>query len=102
MRAKGFDTFAPLGPMIVTDIDASDLAITSQVNGEAAQSSRTSMLIFDIPSLIEFISGVMTLEPGDVIMTGTPASPPRLSDGDVCEVEIEQLGVLRNPVQATS
>jgi 2-keto-4-pentenoate hydratase/2-oxohepta-3-ene-1,7-dioic acid hydratase in catechol pathway len=102
VRAKGFDTFAPLGPMIVTDIDASDLAITSQVNGTAAQSSRTSMLIFDVPSLIEFISGVMTLEPGDVIMTGTPASPPRLSGGDVCEVAIEQLGVLRNPVQTAS
>lgn len=98
-RAKGFDTFAPLGPAIVTDIDASNLTITSSVNGEEAQRSNTSMLIFDIPTLIEFISGVMTLEPGDVIMTGTPAGPPRLNDGDVCEIEIEGLGVLRNPVQ---
>ena len=101
-RAKGFDTFAPIGPAIVTDIDASNLAISSRVNGKAAQSSSTSMLMFDIPTLIEFISGVMTLEPGDVIMTGTPASPPRLSEGDLCEIEIEGLGVLSNPVQAAS
>ncbi len=100
VRAKGFDTFAPLGPAIVTDIDASDLAVSCSVNGETSQDSRTSMLIFDIPTLVEFISGVMTLEPGDVIMTGTPAGPPRLSDGDVCDVEIEGLGTLRNPVQA--
>lgn len=102
VRAKGFDTFAPLGPAIVTDFDASDLAISCSVNGEKSQNSRTSMLIFDIPTLVEFISGVMTLEPGDVIMTGTPAGPPHLSAGDVCEVEIEGLGVLRNPIQATS
>lgn len=102
LRAKGFDTFAPLGPAIVTDIDPSNLAVTSRVNGEPGQSSSTSMLMFNIPTLIEFISGVMTLEPGDVIMTGTPAGPPRLSDGDVCEVEIEGLGVLRNPVRAES
>ena len=101
-RAKGFDTFAPLGPAIVTDIDPSNLAISSRVNGEAAQSSSIDMLMFDIPTLIEFISGVMTLEPGDVIMTGTPASPPHLDDGDICEIEIEGLGVLRNPVQAAS
>jgi 2-keto-4-pentenoate hydratase/2-oxohepta-3-ene-1,7-dioic acid hydratase in catechol pathway len=99
-RAKGFDTFAPLGPAIVTDIRADDLAITCRVNGEVKQQSSTRHLIFDIPYLIEFISGVMTLNPGDVIMTGTPAGPPRLEPGDVCEVEIEGLGVLRNAVVA--
>ena len=99
-RAKGFDTFAPLGPAIITDIDPSNLAISARVNGETSQNSSTSMLLFDVPALIEFISGVMTLDPGDVIMTGTPAGPPRLKDGDVCEVEIEGLGVLRNPVQS--
>lgn len=98
-RAKGYDTFAPLGPAIVTDINADDLAITCRVNGEVRQSSRTSMLIFNIPTLIEFISSVMTLEPGDVIVTGTPAGPPPLQPGDVCEIEIEGLGILRNTVE---
>jgi 2-keto-4-pentenoate hydratase/2-oxohepta-3-ene-1,7-dioic acid hydratase in catechol pathway len=102
VRAKGFDTFAPLGPAIVTDVDPSSLAVSSRVNGEQRQSSSTSYLLFDVPALVEFISGVMTLEPGDVIMTGTPAGPPKLSPGDVCEIEIEGLGVLRNPVEATS
>ncbi len=102
VRAKGFDTFAPLGPAIVTDVDPSDLAITSSVNGEQFQRSSTKQLLFDVPFLIEFISGVMTLNPGDVIMTGTPAGPPKLQDGDICEIEIAGLGVLRNPVQAGS
>lgn len=100
VRAKGFDSFAPLGPAIVTGISARDLAISSRVNGQVRQSSRTSYLIFDVPYLIEFVSRVMTLEPGDVIMTGTPAGPPKLAAGDVCEVEIEGVGILRNPVQA--
>lgn len=99
-RAKGFDTFSPLGPAIVTDVRADDLAITSRVNGKTFQSSSTRHLLFDVPYLIEFISRVMTLEPGDVIMTGTPAGPPHLEPGDVCEIEVEQLGVLRNPVEA--
>ncbi|HEX5166847.1 MAG TPA: fumarylacetoacetate hydrolase family protein [Thermomicrobiales bacterium] len=95
-RAKGFDTFAPLGPAIVTGVTAEDLAITCRINGEIRQQSSTKHLIFDIPYLIEFLSRVMTLLPGDVIMTGTPAGPPKLAPGDVCEVEIAQLGVLRN------
>lgn len=102
VRAKGFDTFAPLGPSIVTDVDPSSLSVVSRVNGEQYQSSSTSYLLFDVPTLVEFISGVMTLEPGDVIMTGTPAGPPKLSAGDICEVEIEGLGVLRNPIEAAS
>jgi 2-keto-4-pentenoate hydratase/2-oxohepta-3-ene-1,7-dioic acid hydratase in catechol pathway len=97
-RAKGYDTFAPMGPAIVTDVRADDLAIRCRVNGEVKQESSTKYLIFDVPYLIEFISRVMTLMPGDVIMTGTPAGPPKLSPGDVCEIEIEGLGVLRNPV----
>jgi 2-keto-4-pentenoate hydratase/2-oxohepta-3-ene-1,7-dioic acid hydratase in catechol pathway len=97
-RAKGFDTFAPLGPAIITDIRADDLAITCRVNGEIKQQSSTRHLIFDVPYLIEFISRVMTLYPGDVIMTGTPAGPPKLEPGDVCEVEIAGVGVLRNGV----
>jgi 2-keto-4-pentenoate hydratase/2-oxohepta-3-ene-1,7-dioic acid hydratase in catechol pathway len=100
-RAKGFDSFAPLGPL-VTGLRADDLAISTRVNGETKQSSSTKYLIFDVPYLIEFISRVMTLEPGDVIMTGTPAGPPQLQPGDICEVEIEGIGVLRNPVVAES
>ena len=100
VRAKGFDTFAPLGPAIVSGVSAADLAVSSRVNGERRQSSSTSYLIFDVPYLIEFISRVMTLEAGDVIMTGTPAGPPQLQPGDICEIEVEGLGVLRNPVQA--
>lgn len=99
-RAKGFDSFAPLGPSIVTGIRADDLKISSRVNGEDRQASSTKYLIFDVPYLIEFISRVMTLEPGDVIMTGTPAGPPQIKPGDVCEIEIEGLGILRNPVIA--
>jgi 2-keto-4-pentenoate hydratase/2-oxohepta-3-ene-1,7-dioic acid hydratase in catechol pathway len=95
-RAKGFDTFAPLGPAIVTGVTSEDLAITCRVNGEVRQHSSTKNLIFDVPYLIEFLSRVMTLLPGDVIMTGTPAGPPQLATGDVCEVEIAGLGVLRN------
>lgn len=99
VRAKGYDTFAPIGPAIATDVDPSDLAINSRVNGEGFQSSSTKHLIFDVPFLVEFVSRVMTLEPGDVIMTGTPAGPPQLHDGDTCEVEIAGIGVLRNPVK---
>jgi 2-keto-4-pentenoate hydratase/2-oxohepta-3-ene-1,7-dioic acid hydratase in catechol pathway len=99
VRAKGFDSFAPIGPAIVTGVSPADLAITSRINGQVRQSSRTSYLIFDVPYLIEFVSRVMTLEPGDVIMTGTPAGPPKLAPGDGCEIEIEGLGVLRNPVR---
>jgi 2-keto-4-pentenoate hydratase/2-oxohepta-3-ene-1,7-dioic acid hydratase in catechol pathway len=100
VRAKGFDTFAPLGPAIVTGVRADDLEIVLRINGERRQSSSTRHLIFDVPFLVEFVSHVMTLLPGDVIMTGTPAGPPKLSAGDVCEVEIAGLGTLRNPVVA--
>jgi 2-keto-4-pentenoate hydratase/2-oxohepta-3-ene-1,7-dioic acid hydratase in catechol pathway len=96
-RAKSFDTFAPFGPWIA-NIDPYDADIKTRVNGEVKQSSNTSDLIFGIPSLIEFISHVMTLEPGDVIATGTPPGVGRLEKGDVVEVEIEGVGVLKNRV----
>jgi 2-keto-4-pentenoate hydratase/2-oxohepta-3-ene-1,7-dioic acid hydratase in catechol pathway len=97
-RGKSFDTFCPLGPHIETDLDPSDLAITTRVNGEVKQSGRTSMMIFDCGTIIEFISGIMTLEEGDVILTGTPAGVGPLSAGDTVEVEIEGIGTLRNVV----
>ena len=100
-RAKGFDTFSPIGPSIATGIGASEtLTLTTRLNGEVRQQSGTDKLLFDIPTLIEFISRVMTLEPGDVIMTGTPAHPPQMKVGDVVEVEIERVGTLRNQVVA--
>jgi 2-keto-4-pentenoate hydratase/2-oxohepta-3-ene-1,7-dioic acid hydratase in catechol pathway len=101
-RAKGFDTFCPLGPMVslnhIADRDA--LEIICRVNGEVRQHGRVSEMAFDIPTLIEYISGVMTLEPGDVIATGTPAGVAPLQPGDVVEVEIPGVGILSNPVQA--
>jgi len=97
-RAKSFDTFAPFGPWIAS-IDPSDADINTRVNGQIRQSSNTADLIFGVPSLIEFISNVMTLEPGDVIATGTPPGVGRLEKGDVVEVEIEGIGVLKNRVK---
>ncbi|HUZ03106.1 MAG TPA: fumarylacetoacetate hydrolase family protein [Thermomicrobiaceae bacterium] len=99
-RAKGFDTFTPLGPSIATGVRADSLAIVSRLNGEVKQHSSTDKLLFGVPALVEFISRVMTLEPGDVIMTGTPAHPPRMHAGDVVEVEIAEVGTLHNPVVA--
>ena len=97
-RAKSFDTFCPLGPYVVTDIDPGALKIECRVNGEVRQSSRTSKLIFDVPYLVSFLSQNMTLLPGDVILTGTPAGVGPLKAGDTVEVSIEQVGTLRNPV----
>ena len=94
-RAKSFDTFAPFGPWIAK-IDPSDADIQTRVNGNVVQKSNTSDLIFDVPQLIQFISGVMTLEPGDVIATGTPPGVGQLQKGDAVEVEIEGIGVLKN------
>lgn len=97
-RAKGFDTFCPVGPRLVAGLDPRDLRITTRVNGVVRQDSRTSDLIFDVPTLIAFVSKHMTLLPGDLISTGTPAGVGNLAVGDVVEVEIEGIGVLRNPV----
>lgn len=99
-RAKGFDTFCPLGPWIVTPFDPTDVAITCRVNGRMRQFGLTRDMVFPIPRLIAYISAVMTLEPGDVILTGTPSGVGPLQPGDICEVEVEGIGVLRNPVAA--
>jgi 2-keto-4-pentenoate hydratase/2-oxohepta-3-ene-1,7-dioic acid hydratase in catechol pathway len=98
-RAKGFDTFCPLGPWIETELDPADLRIETRVNGQVRQSGRTSDLVFGVPQLISYISQVMTLEPRDVILTGTPVGIGPLQPGDVVEVEISGIGVLRNPVR---
>ncbi|HUR79245.1 MAG TPA: fumarylacetoacetate hydrolase family protein [Thermoanaerobaculia bacterium] len=97
-RGKSFDTFCPLGPCIEDEPDPSDLRITTRVNGEVRQDGRTSQMIFPVPFLIEFISSVMTLMPGDVILTGTPAGVGPLAAGETVEVEVEGIGVLRNAV----
>ena len=97
-RAKGFDSFCPVGPCLVTGLDPRDLGVWARVNGEVRQSGRTSDLIFDVATLIEFVSGVMTLLPGDLIATGTPEGVGPLAHGDLVEVEVEGIGVLRNPV----
>ena len=101
-RAKGCDTFAPLGPVIVTGLDYSNLLLTTRRNGQIVQQQRTSDLIFDVPTIISFISRYVTLVPGDVIYTGTPGNTQRMLPGDVIEVEIEGIGTLRNPVIAAS
>ncbi|WP_167098721.1 fumarylacetoacetate hydrolase family protein [Amycolatopsis granulosa] len=98
-RAKGFDTFCPLGPWIETAVDPSDLAIRTEVDGEVKQDSRTSLLVHKIPELVEFVSGVMTLLPGDVILTGTPAGVGQITDGQAVSITIEGIGTLTNPVQ---
>ncbi|MGV9308808.1 fumarylacetoacetate hydrolase family protein [Nonomuraea sp. NPDC003727] len=97
-RAKGFDTFCPIGPWIQTDLDPADLALTTTVNGEVRQSGRTSQLINDIPALVAYVSAVMTLIPGDVILTGTPAGVGPLEIGDEVSVGIEGIGTLTNKV----
>lgn len=97
-RGKSFDTFCPIGPHIATDLDVADIAVVCRVNGEVRQSGRTSQMVFSPEFLIRYISRQMTLMPGDVIATGTPAGVSKLNAGDVCEVEIEGIGVLSNPV----
>jgi 2-keto-4-pentenoate hydratase/2-oxohepta-3-ene-1,7-dioic acid hydratase in catechol pathway len=106
-RGKGFNTFCPVGPAIVPLDDPSDVRVVQRLNGEVLQDSRTSDLIFDIPTLIAYVSNVLTLEPGDLILTGTPDGvgffrEPKVTmrTGDVVEVEIDGVGVLRNDVRA--
>src|SRR5688572_18822562 len=95
-RGKGFDTFAPLGPCLETDLDPADLRVIGRVNGEVRQDGRTSQMIFPCGVLFEFITAIMTLVPGDVILTGTPAGVGSLESGDTVEVEIEGIGILAN------
>ncbi len=99
-RGKGFDTFCPLGPWIETELDPADVLITCSVNGQMRQMASTRDMIFPVPQLLAFISSIMTLEPGDVILTGTPAGVGLLVEGDEVSVEIEGLGTLTNPVQS--
>src|SRR5829696_10322670 len=101
-RGKSFDTFCPVGPYLVTGLDPSDLLLETRVNGEVRQSGRTSAMAFPVPHLIRYISHAMTLEPGDLIATGTPAGVGPLRDGDTVEVEVEGVGILRNPVHKLS
>ena len=98
-RAKSFDTFCPIGPCIVTDIEPKGLKVEAYLNNEQKQSGSTDMLIFGVEELVSFISGVMTLLPGDVIATGTPSGIGPMESGDRIEIRIEKIGSLINPVQ---
>lgn len=98
-RAKSFDTFCPIGSFIETDLDVSDLRVTTRVNGIFKQDGRTSQMVFPVDFLIRYISKQMTLNAGDIIATGTPSGVSKLNKGDICEVEIEGIGILRNPVE---
>jgi len=99
-RSKAFDTFLPLGPYIVSDLDPGDLTVILRLNGEVRQYSSTRQMIFSVPELVSFISGIMTLNPGDVILTGTPSGVGPVAVGDRIEVEIEGIGVLINGVKS--
>ena len=98
-RAKGFDTFCPVGPRIATGLDWRNLELTGRVNGVERQRAKATDMHFSIPDLVSFLSWIMTLEPGDLIATGTPAGTGPLQDGDTVEVEISGVGVLSNPVR---
>lgn len=97
-RAKGCDTFGPLGPAIVTGLDYANLALATRLNGQVVQAQRTSDLIFDLPEIVRYISQYVTLNQGDIIYTGTPGETRPMSPGDVVEVEIEGIGILRNEI----
>ena len=99
-RAKGFDTFCPVGPKVVSGLDWRALELICRVNGVQRQRARSTDMHFSIPELISFLSGIMTLEPGDLIATGTPAGTAPLQHGDVVEVEIPGVGILSNPVRS--
>lgn len=97
-RAKSFDTFCPVGPNIETELDVENLRVETRVNGVIKQNGSTSQMAFPVDLLIRYISNMMTLNPGDVIATGTPSGVSKLKSGDICEVEIEGIGILRNSV----
>jgi 2-keto-4-pentenoate hydratase/2-oxohepta-3-ene-1,7-dioic acid hydratase in catechol pathway len=97
-RAKGFDTFCPMGPCLVSGLDLDHLSVEARVNGEVRQRGTTAQMIFPVPYLVWFISRVMTLVPGDIICTGTPSGVGPILPDDVVEVEVEGVGILRNPV----
>jgi 2-keto-4-pentenoate hydratase/2-oxohepta-3-ene-1,7-dioic acid hydratase in catechol pathway len=99
-RAKGFDGSAPIGPWIETDLDPNDVIVRTRLNGEIRQQASTSDMVFGVATLIEYITFFMTLLPGDILLTGTPEGVGALTDGDVVEVEVEGVGVLRNEVRS--
>jgi 2-keto-4-pentenoate hydratase/2-oxohepta-3-ene-1,7-dioic acid hydratase in catechol pathway len=99
-RAKGFDSFCPLGPWINTDLDVSDLEVRCEVNEEVRQLGRTKDMVFDVPAIVSYVSHVMTLLPGDVVLTGTPAGVSPIVAGDSVAVRVEGIGELVNPVLA--
>lgn len=99
-RAKGFDTFCPIGPVIETELDPTDLRLETRVDGDLRQAASTSELVHDIPTLIEFVSSIWTLLPGDLILTGTPAGVGPLRNGEIVEVTVSGIGSLTNPVVA--
>jgi 2-keto-4-pentenoate hydratase/2-oxohepta-3-ene-1,7-dioic acid hydratase in catechol pathway len=101
-RAKGCDTFGPLGPSIVQGLNYNDLLVQSRLNGEVRQSQRTSDLIFSVDQVVEYVSRFVTLLPGDIVFTGTPGNTKRMSPGDVIEIEVEGVGTLRNRVAAAT
>ncbi len=98
-RAKSFDTFCPMAAYIETETDCSDIRITTKINGVIKQDGRTSQMVYSVPVLIRYISNQMTINAGDIIATGTPSGVSKLNSGDVCEVEIEGVGLLTNPVE---
>jgi len=98
-RAKSADTFSPAGPYIETDLDPSNIRVCGRINGKEVQGESTRYLIFDVPTLISWCTKFVTLEPGDMIYTGTPGEPGEMKDGDVCEIEIEGIGILSNPIK---
>jgi len=101
-RAKGFDTFGAIGPWIETELDPADSLVTCHVNGEMHQMASTRDMVFDISQLIAYISSIMTIEPGDLIFTGTPSGVGPLRPGDIVEVKVDGIGSLHNPVIAES
>ena len=101
-RAKSADTFGPIGPAIVTDLDPGELSVITRINGAEVQRCGLADMIYDFATTISFISQVVTLQPGDVVFSGTSGTPAQLNDGDTCEVEIPGVGVLSNPVKLRS
>ena len=101
-RGKSFDTFCPVGPWIVDDLDPTSATVITRVNGEVKQQGNTRDMAFSVAYLIRYIAAIMTLYPGDLIATGTPAGVSRLKDGDIVEVEVANIGTLRNPVYGGS
>jgi 2-keto-4-pentenoate hydratase/2-oxohepta-3-ene-1,7-dioic acid hydratase in catechol pathway len=100
LLGKSFDTFAPIGPAIQTDLDPANIPIMGRVNGEQRQKSNTSDLVYSIPKLVSYLSDAITLLPGDIILTGTPSGIGPVTPGDIVEIEIPEVGILRNRVVA--